>query len=174
MPNAKVLSEKRAIVAALAERVKKAQGGVIVNYEGINVADDTALRRELSKEGIEYTVVKNTLLRFALDECKLDGMDSVLHGTTAMATTEGDPIAPIRILTEAAKKFNKNFAVKSAFMYGGVLSENEIADLATLTSVSDLYSKLAGSLNAILSGLAVALGEVVEQKGGSVEAPAAE
>lgn len=173
MPNAKVLSEKQAIVAALAERVKNAQGGVIVNYEGINVADDTALRRELSKEGIEYTVVKNTLLRFALDECKLDGLDSVLHGTTAMATTEGDPIAPIRILTETAKKLNKNFAVKSAFMYGAPLSESEIADLSTLTSVSDLYSKLAGSLNAILGGLAVALNEVVAQQGGA-EAPAAE
>ena len=173
MPNAKVLSEKQAIVAALAERVKKAQGGVIVNYEGINVADDTALRRELSKEGIEYTVVKNTLLRFALDQCDLNGIDSVLHGTTAMATTEGDPIAPIRILTETAKKLNKNFAVKSAFMYGDVLSEAEIADLSKLTSVSDLYSKLAGSLNAILSGLAVALNEVVAQQGGA-EAPAAE
>ena len=173
MPNAKVLSEKQAIVAALAERVKKAQGGVIVNYEGINVADDTELRRELSKEGIEYTVVKNTLLRFALDQCDLDGIDSVLHGTTAMATTEGDPIAPIRILTETAKKLNKNFAVKSAFMYGDVLSEGEIADLSKLTSVSDLYSKLAGSLNAILSGLAVALNEVVAQQGGA-EAPAAE
>ena len=173
MPNAKVLSEKQAIVAALAERVKKAQGGVIVNYEGINVADDTELRRELSKEGIEYTVVKNTLLRFALDQCDLDGIDSVLHGTTAMATTEGDPIAPIRILTETAKKLNKSFAVKSAFMYGGVLSEGEIADLSKLTSVSDLYSKLAGSLNAILSGLAVALNEVVAQQGGA-EAPAAE
>lgn len=173
MPNAKVLSEKQAIVAALAERVKKAQGGVIVNYEGINVADDTELRRELSKEGIEYTVVKNTLLRFALDQCDLNGIDSVLHGTTAMATTEGDPIAPIRILTETAKKLNKNFAVKSAFMYGDVLSEAEIADLSKLTSVSDLYSKLAGSLNAILSGLAVALNEVVAQQGGA-EAPAAE
>ena len=174
MPNAKVLSEKQAIVEALSERVKNANCGVIVNYEGINVADDTQLRRELSQEGIEYTVVKNTLLRFALDKCELSGMDSVLHGTTAMATTVGDPIAPIRILTETAKKLNKNFAVKSAFMYGSVLSEGEIADLSKLTSVADLYSKLAGSLNAILGGLAVALGEVVEQKGGSIEAPAAE
>ncbi len=174
MPNAKVLSEKQAIVAALGERISKAQCGVIVDYEGINVADDTQLRRELSQEGIEYTVVKNTLLRFALDQCKLNELDSVLHGTTAMATTEGDPIAPIRILNAYAKKLNKNFSVKSAFMYGKVLSEAEIADLSTLTSVSDLYSKLAGSLNAILGGLAVALGEVVEQKGGSIEAPAAE
>ena len=104
MPNAKVLSEKQAIVEELTKRIGNATAGVLVDYKGITVLEDTALRRELRAAGIEYTVVKNTLLRFAVDKCNLNEFDSVLNGTTSLATTEGGPIAPIRIVSEFAKK----------------------------------------------------------------------
>ena len=166
MPNAKVLSEKQAIVAALVERISNAQAGVLVDYKGITVAEDTELRTAMRKDGVEYTVVKNTLTRKALDQLNMNELDSHLNGTTSLATS-ADPIAPFRIITEYSKKLGDRFNIKAAFMDGKVLSDAEIADLSTLTSINDLYSKLAGSLNAIISGLAVCLNEVVEQKGGA-------
>ena len=88
MPNARVLSEKQAIVDALSERIKNAGSGVLVDYKGITVAEDTALRTELRKEGIEYTVVKNTLTRKALDKLGMSDLDHVLNGTTSLATEQ--------------------------------------------------------------------------------------
>ena len=176
MPNAKVLSEKQAVVASLVERIQNAQAGILVDYKGITVAEDTELRAALRKEGVEYSVVKNTLTKKALDQLNMSEMDAQLNGTTSMATCATDPIAPFRIITEYSKKLGDRFNVKAAYMDGKVLNAAEIADLSTLTSISDLYSKLAGSLNAILGGLAVCLNEVYEQKnGGAAEAaPAAE
>ncbi len=169
MPNAKVLSEKQAIVESLAQRVANATCGVVVNYAGINVADDTKLRRELTAAGIEYTVVKNTLLKFAMDKCSFNDLDHVLNGETALATTESDPIAPIRILSEFAKKSTAGFAVKGAFMDGTVLPESDIAEIAQLPSKDALYSKVLGTMLAPITSLAVVLGQILEQKGGSLE-----
>ena len=160
MPNAKVLSEKQAIVAALTERIKGASSGVLVDYKGITVAEDTALRTELRKEGVEYTVVKNTLTRKALDNLGMDGLNAHLEGTTSLATAANDPIAPFRIVADYSKKLGERFNVKAAFLEGQVLSMADIEALSALTSKNDLYGKLAGSLNALIAGLAVRLGEV--------------
>ena len=75
MPNAKVLSEKQAIVAALTEKLQNSAAGVIVDYKGITVAEDTELRAECRKNNIEYAVIKNTLLRFAFNNCGLNELD---------------------------------------------------------------------------------------------------
>ena len=174
MPNAKVLSEKQAIVEALAERIKNAGAGILVDYKGITVAEDTALRTELRKDGVEYTVVKNTLTRKALDKLGMSDLDHVLNGTTSLATAENDPIAPFRILSDYSKKLGDRFNVKAAFMEGKVLNESEIAEMAALPSKDALYAKVLGTMIAPITGLAVCLGQILEQKGGSVEAPAAE
>ena len=174
MPNAKVLSEKQAIVEELTKRIGNATAGVLVDYKGITVLEDTALRRELRAAGIEYTVVKNTLLRFAVDKCNLNEFDSVLNGTTSLATAENDPIAPFRILNDYSKKLGERFNIKAAFMEGKVLSDAEIAEMAELPSKDALYAKVLGTMIAPITGLAVCLGQILEQKGGSVEAPAAE
>lgn len=176
LPNAKVLSEKQAIVEALAQRIGTAASGVLVDYKGITVAEDTALRRELRAAGIEYSVVKNTLLRFAVDKCGYNDFDSILNGTTSLATTQGDPIAPIRILSEHAKKFNNKFEVKGGFMEGKILPLSELAEIAQLPGKDALYSKVLGTLLAPITSLAVVLGQILEQKGGSLETaePAAE
>ena len=94
MPNAKVLSEKQAIVAALAERLKGASAGVFVDYKGITVDEDTKLRTELRQNDVEYSVVKNTLTRFALKDAGLEAMSDLLNGTTSLATSTADPIVP--------------------------------------------------------------------------------
>ena len=174
MPNAKVLSEKQAIVEALAERIKGASAGILVDYKGITVAEDTALRTELRKDEVNYTVVKNTLTRKALDKLGMSDLDSVLNGTTSLATAENDPIAPFRILNDYSKKLGERFNIKAAFMEGKVLSATEIAEMAELPSKDALYAKVLGTMIAPITGLAVCLGQILEQKGGSVEAPAAE
>ena len=174
MPNAKVLSEKQAIVEALAERIKNAGAGVLVDYKGITVAEDTALRTELRKDNVDYTVVKNTLTKRALDKLGMTDLDHVLNGTTSMATAEKDPIAPFRILADYSKKLGERFNIKAAFMDGKVLSDSEITEMAALPSKDALYAKVLGTMIAPITSLAVCLGQILEQKGGSVESPAAE
>ena len=175
MPNAKVLSEKQAIVAELDERLQCAASGVFVDYKGITVAEDTALRSELRQNEVDYSVVKNTLVRFALDKCGLEGLDGILNGTTSLATSTSDPIVPIRLIHEASEKMKDKFTIKGAFLEGKILSEAEIAEIAALPNKDGLLAKVLGTMLAPITSLAVVLGQVVEQKGGSIEsAPAAE
>ena len=177
MPNAKVLSEKQAIVEALTTRLQNANSGIVIDYKGITVSEDTELRSAMRKDEVEYSVVKNTLLRFAAKNVGLDELDSVLHGTTSLATSSNDPIAPFRIVKEFASKMPKDsnkFVVKAAFMDGKMLSDSEITEIAALPSKDALYAKVLGTMLAPISSLAVVLGQIVEQKGGSLESEAAE
>ena len=174
MPNAKVLSEKQAIVAALTEKIQNSGAGVIVDYKGITVAEDTALRAECRKNDVEYSVIKNTLLRFAFNNCGLNELDEQLNGTTSLATAENDPIAPFRIINDYSKKLGDRFNVKAAFMEGKILTDAEIAEMSSLPSKDALYSKVLGTMIAPITGLAVCLGQILEQKGGSIESGAAE
>ena len=171
MPNATVLSEKQAIVEALVERIKNASAGILVDYRGITVAEDTELRTALRKDEVNYTVVKNTLTRKALDKLGMNELDSVLNGTTSLATAANDPIAPFRIISDYSKKLGDRFNIKAAFMEGKVLNEKEIAEMAELPSKDALYAKVLGTMIAPITGLAVCLGQILEQKGGSLESP---
>ena len=177
MPNARVLSEKQAIVEELTQRLSSASAGVFVDYRGITVAEDTQLRRELAQNAVQYSVVKNTLTRFALEKAGLTGMDGVLNGTTSLATSAGDPIAPIRIISDYSKKMGDRFNIKAAFMDGKVLDAQEIEEIAALPSKDALYAKVLGTMLAPITSLAVVLGQIVEKNGGTVEsaeAPAEE
>ena len=191
MPNAKVLSEKQAIVAALAERLNSASAGVFVDYKGITVDEDTKLRTELRQNDVEYSVVKNTLTRFALKDVGLEAMSDLLNGTTSLATSTADPIVPIRMIHDMSEKMAKDnkFIVKGAFLEGKVLSDAEIAEIAQLQNKDALYSKVLGSAAAPTAGLHFtpqlmdtirAMGvNIAEQMGGAAapaeaEAPAAE
>ncbi|MBR6653278.1 MAG: 50S ribosomal protein L10 [Oscillospiraceae bacterium] len=174
MPNAKVLSEKQALVAALTERIQNASSGVFVDYKGINVAQDTELRTELRKNEVEYSVVKNTLTRFALDNCGLQEMNGILNGTTSLATSTGDPIAPFRVINDYSKKLKDIFTIKAAFIEGKVLNDAEIAQISELPSKDALYSQVFGTLLAPITSLAVVLNQIAEKNGGgSVAEPEA-
>ena len=171
MPNAKVLSEKQAIVAELKERIKSSGSGVFVDYKGITVLEDTALRSELRKSDVEYSVIKNTLCRRAIDELGLSEIDPILNGTTSLATSTGDPIAPFRIVSEFAKKMGADkFNVKAGYMDGKVLSMAELTEISTLPSKDALYAKVLGTMLAPITSLAVVLGQILEQGGGSIAA----
>ncbi len=176
MPNAKVLSEKQAIVAQLTDTLKNATSGVLVDYKGITVAEDTALRAELRAAGVEYSVVKNTLVRFALDSTGLNELDEVLHGTTSLAVTTGDPIAPMRIVNKYAKQMGDRFNIKAGFMEGKVLPLADVAALSELPSKEALLGQVLGTMLAPITSLAIVLKAIAEKQGGFVEAaePAAE
>ena len=174
MPNAKVLESKKTVVDALSDKIQNATSAVFVDYKGITVAQDTELRNQFRAAGVEYAVVKNTLTRKALDKLGMNELDHVLNGTTSLATAENDPIAPFRIINDYSKKLGDRFNVKAAFMEGKILTDAEIAEMSSLPSKDALYSKVLGTMIAPITGLAVCLGQILEQKGGSVEAPAAE
>ena len=173
MPNAKVLSEKQAVVAALTERLQNATAGVFVDYKGITVAEDTELRTELRKESVEYSVVKNTLARFALNNVGLSELDGVLNGTTSLATSAEDPIAPMRVINKFAKQFNgAKFVIKAGFMDGKILPLDEINAMAELPSKEVLQAQVLGTMLAPITSLAIVLKAIAEEKGGFVEAAA--
>jgi len=174
MPSKAILTEKQAIVEALAERLQAAQGGILVDYSGINVEQDTKLRRELREANVQYTVVKNTLTRLAFDKTGLSGMNDVLNGTTSLATSAEDPLAPIHLIVEQSKKMNDMFTVKAAFVEGQILTDEQLAELSVIPNKDALYSQVLGTMLAPITSLAVVLGQVLEQKGGSVESAPAE
>ena len=162
MPSQKILEQKKQVVAGIAEQLKGAVAGVLVNYSGITV-EDTKLRRELREAGVQYGVIKNTLLKRAIDDAGLGALDSVLEGTTALATSKEDYSAAARILCKYAKD-SKTFEVKSGFADGKVLSVDEVNDLAKLPSREVLIAMVLGAMNATITGLAVALNAIVEKQ----------
>ena len=176
MPNAKVLSEKKAIVAALEEQLKNASSGVLVDYKGITVAEDTALRAELRKNNVEYAVVKNTLLRFAVNNCGMNELDGLLNGTTSLAICQDDPVAPARVINDFAKKIDGRFEIKGGFMDGKVMPLDEVLALANIPPLPVLQAQVLGTMLAPISGLACVLKQIAEKQGAPAEetAPAAE
>ena len=172
MPNAKVLNEKQAMVDSITQRLQEANSGVFINYKGINVSEDIQLRRELKSNGIDYSVIKNTMTRYAFDRVGFQEIDHILNGTTSLATTTEDPIVPLRIISDYSRKFGDRFNIKAGFMEGKILSLDEIQELSALQSKEALYSRVLGTMLAPVSSLAVVLGLIVKQMGGELEAPA--
>lgn len=174
MPNAKVLSEKQAIVAELTEKLSGA-AGVLVDYSGITVAADTEMRKAMRAAGVDYAVVKNTLTRFAAKNVGFDALDPHLNGTTALAVSATDPVAAARIINEYASKKDSKIKIKAGFVSGKIINEAEVKALAELPSKEVLVAQVLGTmiapisglanvLNANIRGLAVALQAIADQK----------
>ena len=171
MPNAKVLSEKKKIVEDLTEKLKS-PGGVLVNYIGLNVNDDTAMRVKLRETNIDYQVVKNTLMRFAIKNVGFEELDPILNGTTSLAVSKDDPIAPARLIKEFADQFNGFFEIKAGFMDGKVLSAGEVIALAGIPPLPILQAQLLGTMLAPITSLAVVLKAIAEKGGTAADATA--
>lgn len=162
MPSAKVLENKKAVVAALTERLKNAQAGVIADYRGLTVAQDTELRTKLREAGVEYTIVKNTLTRFAANEVGLEGLDPILHGPTALATSANDVVAPAKVLVDFAKN-NEQLEIKAGFVDGKVISVDEVKVYASIPSKEVLIAKMLGSLQAPIGNLVRTLDAIAKK-----------
>ena len=172
MPSEKVLEQKKQIVADLSELLGSSCAGVLVDYKGINVADDTKLRAELRAAGVRYEVVKNTLLSLAIKDGGLSDMESLLSGTTALATSPDDYVSAAKILCKYADT-SKTFSVKTGFIDGRVISADMIKSLAKLPSREILLATVCNVFNAPIAAFARAIQAIVDkQNGGSAETPA--
>jgi len=164
LPSAKVLEAKKQEVAELSERLSGSCAGVLVDYKGIAVTDDTVLRSELRKAGVKYTVTKNTMLRLAVKGTTLEGLDSVLEGTTAIATSENDYTAAAKILSKFADT-HKIFTIKSGFIDGKIIDATVIKSLAKLPSRETLLSMVANVLSAPIASFARAVRAIADKNG---------
>ena len=175
MPSEKVLENKKAMVKQLTERLQNAQAGVLSDYRGLTFEQDTELRRKLREANVEYTVLKNSIIRFAAKEVGLEDLDSVLEGPTAIATSNDDVISPAKVLCDFAKG-NDLLEIKAGFVEGKVISIDEVKQYASIPSKEVLISKMMGSLQSPISKLARTLQAIVTEEavpGGKAEETAA-
>lgn len=164
MPNQKVLLEKQQIVAELKAKIESAASCVLVDYKGIDVANDTKLRRELREAGVEYSVYKNSAIRFALMDTEFAALTKCLDGTTALAISPSDATAAARIISKYAKETKEGFNIKGGFVEKDVMDAAGIEAVASIPSREVLLSMLCGGLNGVVRNLAVVLDQIREQK----------
>ena len=162
MPNAKVLEAKKQAVAELSEKLGAAITGVVVDYKGINVADDTALRKELREAGVDYFVVKNTILSRAIDGTDLADIQSVLEGTTAIALSNEDYTAAARILNKCAEA-HESFNIKGGFLDGKAVDVETIKALANLPTKEVLLATVLSAFQAPIAAFARAVQAIVDK-----------
>ncbi len=170
MASEKILTQKKQMVAELTEKIQAAPAGVIVNYSGITVADDTALRAALRKAGVSYSVYKNSITGRACEAAGYGDLKEVLEGMTAIAVATDDPIAPAKVLKEYADKI-ETFELKGGFVEGKVLDKAGVEELAAIPPKPILIGKMLGSMQKSLYGLAYVLQAKIDKDGGA-EAPA--
>lgn len=160
-----MLSQKQQIVADLTETLKSSVAGVLVDYKGISVEMDTKLRKELREAGVEYSVVKNTLLKFAAKEVGFDSLNAVLDGTTALAVSKDDRIVSAKILTKYFDMMKgASLIVKAGFMDGEVLDAATVNAIAKIPPKEVLIGQMLSSLNAPIANLAVVLDQIAKKQ----------
>ncbi len=181
MPSQKVLEAKKEQVAKIKELVANSVAGVLVDYRGISAGDDTKLRKELREAGVEYMVVKNTILHRVFEGTDLAELDNLLEGTTALAVSPEDHTAAARILGKFAED-NEFFNLKGGYLDGKAIDLATVTALAKLPTREVLLATVCSAFNAPIAALARVLNEVVKVGGTPAakeeapveEAPAAE
>ena len=161
MPSAKALESKKQIVAELSEKISAATAGVLVDYKGLTVEEDTNLRRKLREAGVEYRVIKNTLINLAIKDTALEGLKECLENPTAIALSNEDVVAA-KVIGEFAKT-NEKLEVKMGFLDGAVMTKDEVIALGKIPGKETLVAQLACGLNSPLTKLAVVLSEVAKK-----------
>ena len=164
---------KQPVVQEIAENVKDAQSVVVVDYRGLTVAEDTALRKQLREAGVTYKVYKNTMMNFAFKGTDFEALKDVLEGPSAIAISKDDATAPARIIAKFAKTAPK-LEIKAGVVEGTFYDAKGMEAIANVPSREELLSKLLGSLQSPITNLARVLNQIAEQGGASAAAPAAE
>ena len=163
MASEKILNQKKEEVKKLAEEMKESKLILLTDYRGINVADDTVLRKDLRNANAKYTIIKNNITKRALAECGIEGLEEKLEGPTAVVMSKEDYLEPSKIIYKYSKD-NEFYKIKGGVIDGKVMTTEEIITLAKLPSRETLLSMLAGALLGNISKIAVALNEVKKQK----------
>lgn len=159
------LELKKAAVAEIKQKLTDAQSVVLVDYRGLTVAEVTELRRQFRAAGVEYAVLKNTLVSIAAKEAGIEGLDSVLEGPTALAFGMTDAVAPAKIVAEFAKK-NDKLKVKAGILDGAVLDVAGVAKLSAIPSREVLIAKVMGSMMSAVSKFVYVVEAIRKQKAG--------
>ena len=176
MPSEKILEAKKKIVADLVADYKEAQSFVFVDARGLTVEQDTALRTEMRKNGVNYKVVKNTTLNLVFKELGIEGLDEMFKGPTAVAYSTEDMMAPAKVSKKFADDFEK-LTIKGGIIEGKVATVAEVEALAAVPSKDVLLSQIVYALLFPITKLAMltkATAEKLEAEGGAAAAPAAE
>ena len=171
MPSNSILVQKQQVVADLAEQIKNSVAGVVVNYQGITVENDTAMRKALRQAGVKYVVMKNTMTGRACDMVGYGEMKQYLTGMTAIAISETDPVAAAKVLKQYAEKV-ESFNILAGYVDGAVIDANTVNALAEIPNKETLIAKLLGSIQSPLYKFAYAIKAVVDKENGGEEAPA--
>ena len=171
MANAKIIEMKAQQVAEIKEKIAKAQSMVVFDYRGLTVEEVTALRNDMRKAGVEYVVLKNSIVERAAKED--EKIHDFLKGPSAFAFGYDDAVAPAKILKEAIKKYKK-CEMKGGIINGVVSDADAMNALADLPSREVLLARLLGSMMSPLSGLAIVLDQIAKQKGEGAPAADAE
>ena len=171
MPSNSILVQKQQIVADLAEQLKNSVAGVVVNYQGITVENDTAMRKALREAGVKYVVMKNTMTGRACDMVGYGDLKQYLNGMTAIAISEIDPVAAAKVLKTYAEKV-ESFNILAGYVDGAVIDANTVNALAEIPNKETLIAKLLGSIQSPLYKFAYAIKAVVDKENGGEEAPA--
>ncbi len=146
-------TEKATSIAALRQKLSAARSAVLTDFRGLSVAEITELRRLLRKSAVEYTVVKNTLAKIAIQNTELAGLAVYLEGPTAIAISREDPVAASKLLSTWGRT-RPTFAVKGGMVEGQVVGPAEIVALADLPPRAVLLGRVAGAFQAPLQALA--------------------
>lgn len=154
---------KEAKVAEIKEKLQKAQGVVLSQYQGLNVEDDTLLRKNLREAGVEYKVYKNTLVILAARELGIEGIVTHLKGSISIAFGYEEPTVAARVLNEFAKT-HKKLELKAGIIQGEIFDAAQVNQLASIPPRNVLLAKLLGSFKAPISNLAYVLNSIKEQK----------
>ncbi len=174
MPSEKTLELKKAEVTELSQKLKEAKSFVLADYRGLTVEQDTQLPKAMREARIEYTVVKNSIARFAIEENGYNALDEYLKGPTAIALSTQDPVAPSKVLSKYAKDYEK-LDIKVGVVEGKIVDIEGIKSIANLPSREELVARVVGGLsgplygivnvlNANIRGLVVALNAIAEKK----------
>ena len=162
---------KQPVVQEISGLLTNATAAVLVDYRGLTVAQDTALRKELREAGITYKVYKNTMMNFAVKDTQFADLAQHLEGPTALAVTEGDATAPARILAKFAKAAEK-LTLKAGVVEGTYFDEAGIMAVANVPGREELLGRLFGSMQSPIANLARVLNQVAEAGGAAACTPA--
>jgi len=164
MPSESILKEKKLIVEEMTETLKS-KAGVFVDYKGITVNEDTDMRVKMREANVDYSVIRNRLMKFAIKNVGFDELESILVGTTSLAVSKDDPIAPARLVKEHADKLKNYFEIKAGFMDGKVLTAEEVNAIASIPALPVLQAQFLGTMLAPITSLAVVLKLIAEKDG---------
>lgn len=162
---------KQTMINSLVEELDKIQGAIVTDYRGLTVEQITNLRKRLRPVGGQYMVVKNTLLKIAMNERGLPDLGNMLEGPSAVLFAEGDPVEATKILTAFVKELRKDIPqVKGGFLGNRMMNAADVANLATLPSRDQILANFLGTVQTPIANVVSTLGALMQNLVGTIEA----